>query len=374
MGNPIRVLHVLAGMNRGGAETFIMNVYRNIDRTKVLFDFILFRKEECDFNEEIRSLGGKIYWIPRYNGKNHFTFKKAWRIFFKEHPEYKIIHGHVRSTASIYLKIANKHGLISIAHSHSTSSRGNIAEKLVKNTIQFPIRSTANFLFSCSDEAGEWLFGTKSIQKDNYRLIKNAIDTEKFKYDKNLRNKMRKQLEVQDKFVVGHIGTFTPPKNHTFIIDVFKKIHDKNENAILLLVGDGKLRSSIEKKIKDLELTEYVILTGVRSDIPELLQSMDVFVFPSIFEGLGIVVIEAQTSGLPCIASDAVPEEARLTDLVETLSLKDSLTIWADKIVERSEHERKDTYQEIVKNGYDIKETVRWLEEFYLTCYLNNKE
>lgn len=363
MSSPIRILHVLAGMNRGGAEAFVMNIYRNIDRTKVQFDFILFRQEECEFNNEIRNLGGKIYWVPRYNGKNHFKFKKTWNNFLKEHPEYKIIHGHVRSTASIYLKIANKHGLTTIAHSHNTSS-GKGVDAVVKNVLQYPIRIIANYCFACSKSAGEWLFG----KKNNFHVLNNAIDTAKFIFNDKIRDEKRKELNIKNKLVIGNVGRFHIQKNHTFLIDVFKEIHDKNEDAVLLLVGDGELRSSIEKKIKILKLVDNVILTGVRSDIPELLQAMDVFVFPSLFEGLGIVVVEAQAAGLPCIVADTIPKEAYLTDLIENLSLEDSLAIWADKILEHINHKRKDTYQEIVKCGYDIKETVKWLEEFYLTC------
>lgn len=363
MSSPLRILHVLAGMNRGGAESFVMNVYRNIDRKKVQFDFILFRKEECDFNQEIRDLRGEIYWIPRYNGKNHFIFKRAWNKFFKEHSDYKIIHGHVRSTASIYLKIANKNGLTTIAHSHNTSS-GKGLDAIVKNVLQYPIKTIADHCFACSKSAGLWLFG----ENTNFHVLNNAIDTTKFIFNDNIRDGKREELGIKSKFVIGHIGRFHIQKNHTFLIDVFKELHDKNEDAVLLLVGDGELRSSIEKKIKVLKLVDNVILTGVRSDIPELLQAMDVFVFPSLFEGLGIVVVEAQAAGLPCIIADTIPQEAHVTDLIENLSLNDSSAIWTNKILEQINHKRKDTYQEIVKCRYDIKEIVKWLEDFYLTC------
>lgn len=367
MSNPIRVLQVLAGMNRGGAETFIMNVYRNIDRTKVQFDFVLFRKEECDYNEEIGKLGGKIYWIPRYNGRNHFKFKKAWHTFLKEHPEYKIIHGHVRSTASIYLKIANKHSLTTIAHSHSTSSRGSGAEQLIKNIIQLPIRYTADYLFSCSDEAGEWLFGKKSTKKENYRIVKNAINTEEFKYNRIRRDEIRKQLAIQDKFVIGHIGTFTTPKNHTFLIDVFKAVHEQNREAILLLVGDGALRSSIEKKIEELRLSDSVKLIGVRSDIPNLVQAMDIFVFPSLFEGLPVTVIEAQTSGLPCIISDTITTEVKITNSIKSLSLKETPDYWSGEILKIDNNLIRDNQNKLIsENGYDIREVANWLQNFYI--------
>jgi glycosyltransferase involved in cell wall biosynthesis len=368
MSHPIRILQVLAGMNRGGAETFIMNVYRNIDRNKVQFDFILFRKEECDYNEEIRNLGGRIFWIPRYNGKNHFTYKKAWNTFFREHPEYKIIHGHVRSTAAIYLKIANQHGLTSIAHSHSTSSRGNITEQLFKNTIQYPIRNTADYLFSCSEKAGSWLYGSKATMKDNYKLIKNAIEAEKYRFNKISRDEKRKQLNIQNKFVVGHVGTFTSPKNHTFLLDIFKEVHNNNENAILLLVGDGELRSSIEKKIQDLHLSDSVILTGVRSDIPELLQAMDIFVFPSLFEGLPVTIIEAQASGLSCIVADTITKEVQISNFIKFISLAETTNYWSDEIQNTVfKVIREDQYKLVKENGYDINSVAALLKDFYLS-------
>lgn len=374
MSNPIRILRVTAGMNRGGLETITMNQYRNIDRTKVQFDFILHTTEECVYNNEIRNLGGKIYSVPRYKGKNHFKYIKAWNTFFKEHPEYKIIHGHVRSTASIYLKIANKYGLTTIAHSHSTASRGNKIEQIVKNIIQLPVRYIAKYLFACSVEAGRWLFGTKAFKKDNFKVINNAIETEKYVYNKVKRNEKRKYFNIDDKFVIGHIGTFTYPKNHIFLIDIFKEIHDKNEDAVLLLIGDGELRSSIEQKIKALNLSENVILTGVRHDIPDLLQAFDVFLFPSIFEGLPVSLIEAQASGVLCIVSDTITKEVEITNSVVFLSIKDSANYWSDVILkEFNDFNRVDNYKTIKGNGYDIKTEVSWLQEFYLKVTSKDK-
>jgi len=362
MNKPIRILQVLAGMNRGGSETFIMNVYRKLDKTKVQFDFILFREEECDYNEEIRKLGGKIYWIPRYNGRNHVLFKNAWRSFFKEHPEYKIIHGHVRSTASIYLRIANNYGLTTIAHSHNTSS-GKGLDAVVKNILQYPIRFIANHRFACSKKAGIWLFG----KKVPFTVLNNAIDTKSFIFNKQKRESKRKELNLQNKLVIGHVGRFHMQKNHDFLIDIFNEVLNKRDDVVLLLVGDGELRFSIERKIEDLKLNHSIILAGIQSDISEMLQAMDVFVFPSLFEGLGIVVVEAQASGMPCVIADTIPEEAYVTELIEKLSLKDSTTKWANKIIEVSGSKRKDTHKEIIKSGYDIKETTAWLEKFYIT-------
>lgn len=369
MTKPVRILQVFGKMNRGGAETMIMNLYHNIDRSKVQFDFIIHTNEFCDYDCEISSLGGKIYRVPRYNGKNYFIYKESWNNFFQKHTEYKIIHGHVRSTASIYLKIAKKYGLITISHSHSTSS-GSGFPAIVKNILQYPIRFTADYLFACSKSAGEWLFGKKACQSDNFFVLKNAIDTAKFTFDKNIRIQKRKELKIEDKFVIGHVGRFTTVKNHIFLIDVFRAFHDKNAKSVLLLVGDGELRQSIEKKVRDLGLSDNVIFTGVRSDIPDLLQAMDVFLFPSLYEGLPVTLIEAQASGIKCFVSDSVTEEVKITNQVEFVSLEQSPENWAEEILKYEDgYDRKDTYQEICNAGYDIKDNARWLQEFYLKEY-----
>lgn len=369
MPEPIRILQVFAQMNRGGAETMIMNLYRNIDRSIVQFDFVVHTDVKCSYDDEIRALGGYIYRIETYNGKNHYDYKKSWSIFFQNNPQYKIIHGHVRSTASIYLGIAKKYGLSTIAHSHNTSS-GNGLSAIAKNILQYPIRYTADYLFACSKSAGDWLFGKKACQKENFYLIKNAIDSEQFTFDEKIRLSKRREFNINDKYVIGHVGRFHTQKNHDFLIDIFKEVHNKKKNAVLLLIGDGNLQAVIENKIRDNGLIDSVIFTGVRTDISELMQAMDVFVFPSLFEGLGIVTIEAQTTGLPTIVSETIPNEAYLTDLIIKEKLSSSPTKWAEKILEYTEgYERKNRTETIKSMGYDISETAYWLQKFYLKIY-----
>lgn len=331
---PIRILHVFAHMNRGGAETMIMNLYHSIDRAEIQFDFIVHTEEKGDFDEEIEKLGGRIYRIPRYTGKNHFTYKIAWKNFFEEHPEYKLIHGHVRSTASIYLNIAKKRNVITIAHSHSTSSRGDIFNRLVKKIMQFPIRYKADYLFACSYEAGLWLYGRQATKKNNFKILRNAVDIQKYSFDMERRDIIRDSLNIGERVVVGHVGSFTTPKNHKFLIKIFNDLYQKNENCVLLLVGDGPLRESIITEVKKFGLSESVIFTGLRSDINDLLNAMDIFVFPSIFEGVPVTLIEAQAAGLPCLISDRITEEVKLTNNITTLSIMDSSLSWANKIIE----------------------------------------
>jgi glycosyltransferase involved in cell wall biosynthesis len=366
MSKPIRVLQVFANLNRGGAETMIMNSYRNIDRNKVQYDFVVHSDDKSDYEEEIKSLGGKIYRISRYNGKNHFAYKKEWENFFSQHPEYKIVHGHIRSTASIYLKIARKFGRKTIVHSHSTSS-GSGSAAFVKNIMQFPIRHIADYLFACSKDAGIWLYGKMACEQDNFYILKNAIEAKKYIFNPITRDKKRKELQVSDKFVIGHVGRFYEVKNHDFIIKLFKNLHDKDNSLVLLLVGGGDLKPTIEAQVKELGLSNNVIFTGLREDIPDLLQAMDVFLFPSIYEGLGIAAIEAQASGLPTIVSETIPREAYVTDLIEKEYLASPLSAWIDKILVYTKgYERRNTYKEIIEAGYDVIESAKWLENFYL--------
>ncbi|MEK3760020.1 glycosyltransferase family 1 protein [Paenibacillus sp. FSL P4-0338] len=358
--SPLRILHVFGIMNCGGAETFIMNVYRNIDREKIQFDFIVHSEDKGYYDDEIKALGGRIYQVPKFSGRNFLNYVKSWKLFLEEHSEYRIIHSHIRSTASIFLRLAKKQGLKTIIHSHSTSS-GTGFSAFVKDTLQLPLRYITDYRFACSRAAGEWLFGN-----EKFDIINNAINSEKYIFNKDSRKLIRNTLGLNGKFVIGHIGRFNAPKNHIFILNVFKKIHELNPNSALLLVGDGDLREELEKKIKELNLMNSVILTGIRNDIPELLHAMDVFLFPSLYEGLGIAVIEAQATGLPCIVSDTLPNEVLITDLVKFISLKESLDYWINEIIATKDAIRNNKFEEIIKSNYDIKDQVKLIKQFYL--------
>ena len=279
----IRILHILGGLERGGAETMIMNLYRNIDRETVQFDFVIHTQEKQAYYEEILALGGRIYHFPAFDGKNLFLLKKLWNNFFKDHPEYKILHSHVRSYASIYFRIAKKYGLKLIIHSHSTSNgKGFISA--VKHILQLPLRFQADYLMACSTESGKWLYGKKFYKKSNYRFIPNGIDMDQYDYSETTATAYRENLGLKDKFVLGHVGRFHEAKNHAFLLDVFAGVCEQRSDAMLLLVGDGDIREKIESKIQRLGLENRVVMTGSRDDVSKLLQAMDVFVFPSLWE------------------------------------------------------------------------------------------
>jgi glycosyltransferase involved in cell wall biosynthesis len=366
MHEKIRVLQVFGQMNVGGAETMIMNIYYNIDRSRLQFDFVVHTEEKCYFDNKIMSMGGMIYHIPRYNGKNHFQYIKIWKNFFKKHPEYKIIHGHIRSTAAIYLKIAKNFGLITISHSHSTSY-GYGLSAFVKNIFKYPIKYIADYLFACSESAGRWLYGEKALKSDKFYIIKNAIDLDKFIFNEKIRIKKRKELKIDDKNVIGHVGRFHPVKNHRFLIDIFKEINKKNKNSVLLLIGDGDLKKSIKTKVDKLGIADNVIFMGFRSDLSELYQAMDVFLFTSHYEGLPVVLIEAQAAGLPCIINDTIPAETKITELITVCELKKSPLYYAESVLKHFKNKKRINTIEILKlKGYDVKDSSKWLQEFYL--------
>ena len=360
----IRVLQVFGCMNRGGAESMIMELYRHIDRSRIQFDFVVHTTEKCAYDDEILSLGGRIFSVPSFTVKNAFLYKKAWKKLLTTHEEWRIVHGHVRSTASIYLPIAQEYHRYTIAHSHSISSGKGFSSIIKKKQKK---RIKADYYMACSNAAGKWLFGDKIVNSDNYHVLPNAIDVSKYKYNEDIRKKVRQEYSCEDAILIGHVGSFYDVKNHSYLIKVFTCIKEKESDAKLMLVGGGYLLQEIKNQVKELGIEDSVIFTGVKSNVNELLQAMDVFVFPSKYEGLGISVVEAQATGLPAVISDRVPKEAILTDdLVTIMNLEDSPVIWADQIIARLGKKRYDHIDEIVARGYDVTTTSKWIEEFYI--------
>ncbi len=361
----IRVLHILGGLNRGGAESMVMNLYRNIDRSQIQFDFVVHTDAHQDYTDEILSLGGNIYHFPKFRGYNFLEMKRQWNTFFAEHPEYKILHSHVRSYASLYIPIAKKHGLTTIIHSHSTSNGKGLAS-VIKRVLQSSLKKQADYLFACSEESGRWLYGEQAIKGENYRMIPNAVDTAKFAFNDVTRTEMRQALGISDDTIVyGHVGRLHPAKNHTFLLDVFCGVHEKQPNSVLLIVGDGDLRQEVENKINELGIADSVMMLGSRGDVAELLQAMDVFVFPSRWEGLPVTVVEAQAAGLPCFISDTITRDVNTSPLVTYLPIHNGASIWVDTLL-KADIERQNVIENIKAAGFDVTESARMLTEFYL--------
>ena len=360
MSEPIRVLQVVTYMGRGGLETMLMNYYRNIDRDKVQFDFLTHRDERWDYDDEIESLGGKIYHLPKLNPFSK-SYLNALDKFFKEHKEYQIVHCHQDCLSGVVLKVAKKNGVkFTIAHAHSASQDKNL-KYIIKTLAKKNIKKYSDKMFACGEEAGKWMFET-----DNFEVLNNAIDTDLYTYNKEKADKVKKKFDIENKFVVGHVGRFNYPKNHKFIIDVFYEVQKIKEDSVLMLVGDGDLRHEIEQKVQDLGLSDKVIFTGVRSDVNDLMQGMDVFLFPSLYEGLPVTMVEAQASGLKCIISDKVPFECKMTENVVVVKLEESPQKWAKEVIKYEKYERKNAKEEIVKANFDIKANAKYLQEFYL--------
>lgn len=361
---PIRVLHVVTYMGRGGLETMIMNYYRNINRNKIQFDFLVHRDFEADYDQEILNLGGKIYRLSRLNpfGKKYLNELSQ---FFREYPEYKIVHSHLDCMAGIPLKYAKKNGVpVRIAHAHS-SNQTKDKKYLLKLMFKRNIKKNATDLFACAQDAGGWMFGC-----EQFHVMNNAIDTKAYVVNKQTGNEVRQELKIpENAFVVGHVGRFAPPKNHMFIIRVFAEVLKEKTNAFLLLVGEGDLRREAETLTVELGIQDNVIFAGMRSDVNRMLQAMDVFLFPSIYEGLPLSIIEAQAAGMPCLISNKVPIECRKTDLVTQLSLNDSLSVWKDAVIDAGKVVKRDTSKEISDAGFDIHQNAKWLENFYLQKY-----
>ena len=363
-----RILVVIGKMDRGGAETIIMNLYRYIDREKVQFDFAVHTSQKADYDDEIISLGGRIFRFPRYKIINGFSYKKAWRQFFKQHKgEFCAVHGHIGSSAGIYLREAKRENIFTIAHSHSCMT--GISGLLFK-ILAFPQRFIADYFFGCSEEAGIDRYGKRIVQNtQKYKTLNNGINAKAYIYNPQVRENYRNEFGLQDKLVVGHVGRLTYAKNHKFLIDVFKEIKKIRNDAVLVLVGRGELEEKIKKQVKDYGLEESIIFAGVREDIAEILQMFDVFVFPSNYEGLGIALVEAQAAGLPCVISDVIPSLACVTENCKKLSLRLSAAEWADQTLNMyKSSNRKNTFEAIEKSGFDIGKTAKDLEHFYLDC------
>ena len=365
MGSPLRILHVVVNMNRGGAETLIMNLYRNINREKVQFDFLTCKKGV--FDKEIRMLGGRVYRIPYITEVGKRAFSKGISNFLTMHPVYKIIHSHLDKMSGLVLQAAKKAKVpIRIAHSHNTESEGHYLAKLYKWYVGNLVKNTATHLYACSHAAAKWLFGKQSEQA---YILRNGIETDKFQFSSQIRSTTRHELEIHENtFVIGHVGRFSNQKNHLFLLDIFAGIHKKLPNSLLVLVGDGLNRGKITKRIRELNLQKQVKLLGIREDIPALLQIFDVFVFPSLHEGLPVTLVEAQGAGLPCIISDRITVEVDMgMGLVQYLSLTDK-PAWEGCIfkIAKNKQTREMSQNALIDKGYDIKQIAKQTESNYL--------
>ena len=371
---PVRVAQIMGKWVGGGVESVVMNYYRYIDRTKIQFDFI------CDDDstnipyEEIEKLGGKVILIPPY--QKVFKYHNKLKKILKE-GHYKIVHSHINTLSVFSLFAAKCAGVpVRIAHSHSTTNKKEKKKNLLKQLLRPFSELFATDYMCCSELAGRWLFGDKEYDKGNVYLLNNAIDLDKFKYNETLRKKKRKELGIKDDtLVIGHIGRFVAQKNHDYLIDIFNEIHKKNNNSVLLLAGQGPLMEDIKNKVKELNLEDSVKFLGQRNDANELYQAFDVFLLPSLYEGLPVVGVEAQAAGLLCYLSDDMTKETKVLDITKFMSLNNTPEEWANNILDDvKKYKRIDTSKEMTAKNFNIKEEAKKLEEYYLNLYNNGGE
>lgn len=351
-----RVLHVVGGMGKGGTETMLINVYKKIDRDRIQFDFLYTTNEETYYDKEIKKLGGNIFRIDSLRILNINKMVNQIQDCINQNGPYQAIHAHTLFNCGIAMKAAKKSGVdIRISHAHTTADNEvGLIRKIYISLMRKLILDNSTNLLACSDLAGEYLFGAENIKSDKYTMFPNLIsyeniidvnygDVEKFKIENKLQ---------EDNLIIGHIGTFKESKNQKFLLKIVKVLKERNKDVKLLLVGDGSMRDELENMCKDLDVSDRVIFTGTRDDIDVILNSMDVFVFPSTFEGLGLVLLEAQAAGLPCVVSEAIQPEADLQlGLFRKLNLSDGAESWANKIIEV--HGKKETDKQKILHAFD---------------------
>jgi len=363
---PIRVAEIVGKYIGGGVEAVVLNYFSFINKDKIQFDFI------CDSDstdipyEQIESMGGRIILIPPY--QKVFKYQKELKKVLKE-GNYKIAHSHINTLSVFPLRAAKKAGVpIRIAHSHSTSNKKEWKKNLLKSVLKPFSKVYANKYMCCSELAGRWLFGNKEYEKGNVYLLNNAIDLDKYKYDERIRNSKRKELGIKpNTFVVGHIGRFVEQKNHRFLIDIFNEIHKKKKESILLLAGQGPLIDEMKEKVHTLGLDECVHFLGQRKDANELYQAFDLFLLPSLYEGLPVVGVEAQASGNLCYLSNDMTKETKVLDSTKFMSLENTAEEWANAILtDAKSYKKHDTKNEVSKYGFNIAEEAKKLEDYYL--------
>lgn len=366
----IKILHVIGSMNMGGTEMILMNLYKNIDRNRVQFDFAIHTDESCFFENEIKKMGGQLYRFKRFDGKNFKVYKKQWENFFDYHKEHQIVHGHIGSCAYLYLSMAKKYGKITIAHSHSVRKTGDFSiHNILWSIYSYPTRFIADYFMGCSYKAGKDRYGKKVANSDRFQVLKNGIESKKFQYNENDRNIIRSELGIDNSsIVIGHVGRMVKQKNHSFLIDIFNEYQKINDDSYLVLVGDGNLIKKIKDKVFSLNLENKIFFMGTRKDTQKFLSAFDYFVFPSINEGLGIAVIEAQASGLPTLCSNALPPEAKVSSNIEFFSLKENAKKWSRKLYNLSPvKSRENAYLDLSNYDYDILNVVDRITQFYHT-------
>lgn len=365
MSEPLRVLQIMGIVESGGVEAVIMNYYRHIDRSKVQFDFVMHKGGNTNYIDAVKSMGARVYEITPYT-KNLFTFTyDIYKIIKRGH--YDIVHSNMNSLSGLPLLAAWLAGArVRILHNHTTDTKAEGFRTVIKRTLRPFAKMFANQYWACSKLAAEWMYGKKAVDSGKVTIINNAIDFKKFSFSQEKRDALRNELGLEGKFVIGHVGRFEKAKNHEFLIDVFTEVAEQEEKAFLLLIGEGSLMESIRKKVSELHLEKKVLFLGVRNDVADLYNVMDVFLFPSLYEGLGMVAVEAQVNGMPVVASTEVPKEAKITENIKWYSLDLESKKWATEVLSAKRVAFAETLKSMQESGFDIVNEARKLDKMYL--------
>lgn len=367
----IRVLHSVSNMDRAGIETMLMNYYRHIDKNKIQFDFLCNKSKPGAYDDEIKLLGGNIFHSPGLNPLKFFKYEKFMCNLFNENPDIKIMHSHNGELAYQSLLGAYKKGIKTrICHAHNTKIEPNL-KKPLKLLYKTQLKKVANHYWGCGVDAVRFYFGDKVIKENKFMVLHNAIDVDKFIYNEEKRKELREKMNLQNKFVIGHVGRFMEQKNHDFILDMFKLVVKKEPNAVLLLLGDGELQEKMKKKASNLGIENAIRFMGNINNVNDMYQVMDTFILPSLFEGLPVVGIEAQAAGLKCFFSKNITTEVKITDNVKYISL-DKIEDWCDSIMENKEYQRGNMREMVIKSGYSIQDEAKKLERLYLELARSN--
>lgn len=363
---PIRILQIVPNMQAGGIETWLMNIYRTLDPSKIQFDFLVHYSQRFFYDDEIEQLGGRIYRLTVRNDSNIIKYVKDLYVFFKNHKEYKVIHSHMPSLAFLFLGMARIHHVpVRISHSHNSDFNknwkgyfGHLLSRLAK--------INATDLFSCSMLAGEYLYG-----KSSFNIMHLAINIDKYSFNEDLRTKVRKELNIKDEFVIGHVGRFNYQKNHAFVLKILAGVLKVQPQSKLMLVGNGELATEIKQEVINMHMEDKVLFLGERNDLDKLYQAMDVFILPSFFEGLPVVGIEAQAAGLKSLVADTITKELQITETIEYLRIDKGVDSWVDSISKtKINYNRKCSYVKLTQAGYNIQQESKLIMNVYQQLYI----
>jgi glycosyltransferase involved in cell wall biosynthesis len=366
----IAVLHVIGRRPQGGIGTFLYNITKNIDQSKFQFDFLINASGDSgEFDDKMKALGSNVYVLPELKYKNALSYFRRLKSFYEKNHGYNIIHVHSANIAIFNYWAARKYTNNYFAvHSHSTKYSDKFVNSVRNYLLYFPVKRIADLYFACSNPTAKFMFGKNIVKEKSVHIIKNAINIKEFLFNNNIRETVRKNLRIKDQLIIGHVGAFVPVKNHEFIIDIFFEIIKFDNQAFLILVGTGELEEKIKKKVNELNLGNSVRFLGRRSDINELMQAFDVFLMPSKFEGVPLVGVEAQASGLPCVFSDSITKEIKIIEESLFVELRESPEVWAEKILTLSRYtryKRRNTSNELIEAGYEIHNSAMQLQEIY---------